>query len=210
MAIICDMPQNSPGSGDGLHLAATTMTSLENRSASNLENSISRLVLTGFMGSGKTTVGGLLAKRLAWTFLDLDHEIERRDGRSVSRIFAEDGEPGFRRLESLALVSLLGRQRMVLALGGGTPEELRNKLLLEQTPRTAVIHLAAPFTILVERCLKEDGLASRPVLGDLGNAEQRFHTRHRVYERLAKHTIDTSQMDASLTVDAILRHLENR
>lgn len=185
------------------------MTSLENRSISNIENSISRLVLTGFMGSGKTTVGEKLAKSLDWTFLDLDREIELRDGRSVSTIFAEDGESGFRRLESLALVSVLGRQRMVLALGGGTPEELRNKLLLEQTPRTAVIHLAAPFTILVERCLKEDGLATRPVLGNLDTAEKRFHTRHRIYQRLAKHTIDTSQFDASSTVTAILEYLEN-
>jgi shikimate kinase len=184
------------------------MTSVNKSDTSDLSDSLSRLVLTGFMGSGKTTVGGLLAKRLAWSFLDLDHEIERRDGRSVSRIFAEEGEPGFRRMESLALVSLLGKQRMVLALGGGTPEELRNKLLLEQTPRTAVIHLAAPFTILVERCLK-DGLASRPVMADLDKAEKRFHTRHRVYQRLAKHTIDTAELDAGSTVDAILNYLRN-
>lgn len=185
-----------------------TMTSLENRAYSSIETSIARLVLTGFMGSGKTTVGGELAKRLDWEFLDLDREIERRNGRSISNIFAEDGEPAFRRLESLALVSVLAKQRMVLALGGGTPEELRNKLLLEQTPRTAVIHLAAPFTILVERCLKEDGFATRPVLGDLDHAEKRFHTRHRVYQRLAKHTIDTSQLNVSSIVDSILTYLE--
>lgn len=188
-------------------MASRAMTGLDKSSLSDLSNSISRLVLTGFMGSGKTTVGGLLAKQLAWEFVDLDHEVERRDGRPVAKIFAEDGEPGFRRLESLALVSLLGRKRVVLALGGGTPEELRNKLLLEQTPRTAVIHLAAPFTILVERCSKVDGFASRPVLHDLDKAEKRFHTRHRVYQRLAKHTLDTSQMDASSTVDAILKYL---
>jgi shikimate kinase len=185
------------------------MTSVDKSDTSDLSNSLSRLVLTGFMGSGKTTVGGLLAKRLEWSFLDLDHEIERREGRSISRIFAEEGESGFRRMESLALVSLLGKQRMVLALGGGTPEELRNKLLLEQTPRTAVIHLAAPFTILVERCLKEDGLASRPVLADLDKAEKRFHTRHRVYQRLAKRTIETAELDTASIVDAILSYLRN-
>jgi shikimate kinase len=168
--------------------------------------SISRLVLTGFMGSGKTTVGTLLAERLEWDFLDLDREVELREGRSVSTIFAESGEAYFRRLESLALVSLLGRQSLVLALGGGTPEELRNKLLLEQTPGTVVIHLAAPFTILVERCA-QDGLRTRPLLSDLANAEKRFHSRHRIYERLALHTIDTAQMNAKATVDAILESL---
>jgi shikimate kinase len=183
------------------------MTEIDDRMSSDVSNSVSRFVLTGFMGSGKTTVGGLLAKRLSWNFLDLDQEIERRAGRSVSKIFAEDGEPGFRRLESLALVSALGRQRVVLALGGGTPEELRNKLLLEQTPRTVVIHLAAPFKILVERCSKEDGFASRPVLVDLEKAEKRFHARHQTYQRLAKHTINTSEIDAAAAVDAILDNL---
>jgi shikimate kinase len=189
-------------------IASPIMSSLENRSVSIVQNAIARLVLTGFMGAGKTTVGGELARRLDWTFLDLDREIERRNDRSISRIFAEEGESGFRRLESLALVSVLARRRMVLALGGGTPEELRNKLLLEQTPGTAVIHLAAPFTILVERCLREDGLSSRPVLGDLDHAEKRFHTRHRVYQRLAKHTIDTSELDVTSIVDSILKYLE--
>lgn len=183
------------------------MTAVDKSSTSDFPDLLSRLILTGFMGSGKTTVGGLLAKQLAWNFIDLDHEIERRDGRSISQIFAEEGESSFRRLESLALVSLLGKQQMVLALGGGTPEELRNKLLLEQTPRTAVIHLAAPFTILMERCLKEDGFESRPVLADLDKAEKRFHTRHRVYQRLAKHTIDTAEMEAGSIVDAILNYL---
>jgi hypothetical protein len=61
----------------------------------------------------------------------------------------------------------------------------------------------------VERCLKEDGLASRPVLADLDTAEKRFHTRHRVYQRLAKHTIHTAELDAGSTVDAILKYLRN-
>jgi shikimate kinase len=174
--------------------------------ASDRFESISRLVLTGFMGSGKTTVGTLLAERLAWDFLDLDQEVELREGRSVSAIFSDSGESYFRRLESLTLVSLLGKRRLVLALGGGTPEELRNKLLLEQTPGTAVIHLAAPFTILVERCA-QDGIGSRPLLSDLANAEKRFHSRHRIYERLALHTIDTAQMNERATVEAILQSL---
>ena len=73
-----------------------------------------RLVcLTGFMGSGKSTIGPLLAERLGWRFLDLDVEIERRDGSTVARIFAENGEPHFRKLEAAALAELLGRRRVV-------------------------------------------------------------------------------------------------
>jgi shikimate kinase len=118
---------------------------------------VDRLVLAGFMGSGKTTIGALLAERLGWKFLDLDVEIERRAGRRVPQIFAESGEAQFRRMEASALASVLGRRRLVLALGGGAPEELGNRLLLEQTPHTAVIYLAAPFATLVERCVLRAG-----------------------------------------------------
>src|ERR1700749_3713805 len=93
----------------------------------------SRIVLTGFMGSGKSTVGPLLAAELGWAFLDLDTEIERRTGLTVPQIFAEQGEAAFRKEETAALAAVLGRTRTVIALGGGAPETLGNRLLLEQT-----------------------------------------------------------------------------
>ena len=168
---------------------------------------LDRLVLTGFMGSGKSTVGHLLAERLHWSFLDLDHEIERREGRSIPRLFAEEGEAYFRRAESLALVSALGRHRTVLALGGGAPEALGNKLLLEQTPRTAIVHLTAPFKILIERCLQQDGPGARPVLANLEKAAERFDLRHRIYTQLADHTVETSELEAAEIVDVLLAAL---
>ena len=70
---------------------------------------VDRIVLTGFMGSGKTSVGRVLAERLGWRFLDLDAEIERRNGRTVPQVFAESGESHFRHLETAALAGLLGR-----------------------------------------------------------------------------------------------------
>src|SRR6185437_11456753 len=93
-------------------------------SASNLSAPphLRRLVLTGFMGAGKTTVGRMLAARLSWEFLDLDAYIESRTGAAVPSIFAEHGERHFRKLESQALASALGLNNVVLALGGGTPE----------------------------------------------------------------------------------------
>jgi shikimate kinase len=168
---------------------------------------VDRVVLTGFMGSGKSTIGPVLAELLSWRFLDLDSEIERRDGRSVARIFAESGEPHFRKLESAALATLLGRRRVVLALGGGAPEELGNRLLLEQTPRTAVVYLAAPFEALVTRCLQQPGAAERPVLADFSAAERRFKARRRLYERIAAHTVETTQLSVEQTATLVLKCL---
>ncbi|MBW4037835.1 MAG: shikimate kinase [Acidobacteria bacterium] len=178
---------------------------------------IDRIVLTGFMGSGKTTAGALLANLLGWRFLDLDHEIERRDGRSVPEIFAAPGatggEPHFRRLETSALASLLGQRNIVLALGGGAPEHLGNRLLLEQTPRTAVVYLAAPFQTLLDRCAAQAAdptSTARPVLADIALAEQRFRLRQPHYQRIASHTLDTSTLAPTQISDAILNLLQAR
>jgi shikimate kinase len=161
-------------------------------------------VLTGFMGSGKTTVGRLLAEQLGWRFVDLDEEVERREGRTVPAIFAESGEAHFRHLESSALVSLLGQRRVVIALGGGAPEELGNRLLLEQTPRTEVVYLAAPLETLLDRCnhqAADPGATFRPVLVE---AHIRFTRRRPLYERIAAHHIDTTMLSPEPAAQAIL------
>jgi len=171
---------------------------------------IHRIVLTGFMGSGKTTAGALLAERLGWRFVDLDREIERRDGRSVPQIFNESGEAYFRHMETAALASLLGDRRLVLALGGGAPEELGNRLLLEQTPHTAVVYLSAPYATLLDRCVAQaadPAATARPVLVDRAAAEARFHLRRPHYERIASHSVETSELAIEATVEAILSTL---
>jgi shikimate kinase len=174
-----------------------------------------RIVLTGFMGSGKTSTGAILAERLGWSFLDLDREIERRDGRTVPQIFAAPGEKGgeahFRHLESATLASLLGHRHLVLALGGGAPEELGNRLLLEQTPHTAVVYLSAPFETLAARCAAQAAdptSTARPNLSDLTLAERRFHLRRHHYERIAAHAIDTADLTLDQAADAILAALQ--
>jgi shikimate kinase len=182
-------------------------TSTSTRPPETVLKDVDRVVLTGFMGSGKSTIGPLIAERLGWRFLDLDNEIERRDGRTVARIFIENGEPHFRKLESETLASLLGRRRVVLALGGGAPEELGNRLLLEQTPHSAVVYLAAPFEALVARCLQQPGAAERPVLADLAAAERRFKARRRLYERVAGYIVETTDLSVEQTAAAVLKCL---
>lgn len=80
---------------------------------------MTRVVLVGFMAAGKSTVGRETARRLGWPFVDLDLEIEARAGRSVAAIFADEGEAFFRELEARVGAELLGRERVVLATGGG-------------------------------------------------------------------------------------------
>jgi len=161
-----------------------------------------RLVLTGFMGAGKSTIGRILAARLNWNFLDLDAHLEARTGATIPELFARHGEPRFRRFESTALVSALGRSSTVLALGGGTPEDLTNRLLLEQTPGTFTVFLDAPFPVLFDRCMLQD--IARPVLEDPAAAQLRFARRHPLYRRLAGLTIDTTDLSPEQTVEALL------
>jgi shikimate kinase len=188
-----------------------------------LPATLRRIALTGFMGAGKTTVGRLLAARLGWDFLDLDAYIESRTGLTVPAIFATHGEPHFRQFESSALASALGRGNLILALGGGTPEVLTNRLLLEQTPATSTIFLDAPFPALFDRCMLQalnpvsssgstagptpDPSQARPVLADPAAAEARFLLRQPIYRRLARHTIDTSDLTPEATVAALITRL---
>jgi len=166
---------------------------------------LQRIVLTGFMGAGKSTIGRLLAARLGWDFLDLDTHLEQRANSTIPEIFATHGEARFRRLESTALASALTRRNTVIALGGGTPESLTNRLLLEQSPATFTVFLDAPFPTLFDRCILQDVV--RPVLSDPDAALARFATRHPLYVRLAGLTLDTSTLTAQETIDTLLSNL---
>jgi shikimate kinase len=163
---------------------------------------IRRIALTGFMGAGKSTIGRHLAARLGWKFLDLDTHLEQRSGLTVPQIFSEHGEARFRRLESTALASALAQSSTVIALGGGVPESLTNRLLLEQTPSTFTIFLDAPFPVLFDRCVLQG--TARPVLADPDAAQARFAARHPLYTRLAGLTIDTANLTPEQTVEVLL------
>jgi shikimate kinase len=111
------------------------------------------VVLVGFMGAGKTSVGQELARRLSWRFVDLDDEIVAREGRSITELFEKSGEAAFRAAECRALAALLARrpERLVLALGGGAFVERENADAL-RTAGLPVIFLDAPVETLRARC----------------------------------------------------------
>ena len=183
----------------------TTLNKPEATTAYTAPTHLRRLVLTGFMGAGKSTIGRLLATRLGWEFLDLDTHLENRAGSTIPELFARHGEAHFRRLESTALASALGRSNTVLALGGGTPEEITNRLLIEQTPDTLAIFLDAPFPTLFDRCMLQE--IARPVLKDPVEAEQRFARRRPLYLRLARLIVDTSDLTPQQTVETVIAAL---
>lgn len=110
---------------------------------------VERVLLVGFMGSGKSAVGRRLARLLGWRFADMDREIVARDGRSVVRIFQEDGEPFFRELEDRTARDLLREERIVISSGGGWP--CREGRLETLDRRTLAVWLMVTADGAVER-----------------------------------------------------------
>ena len=191
----------------------TTKTAPSQTAPAQLPADLQRVVLTGFMGAGKSSVGRLLAEILGWQFLDLDAHLEQRAGASIAGLFSQHGEAHFRRLESSALANALSRRRTVIALGGGTPEELTNRLLLEQTPGTLVVFLEAPFETLFDRCMLQSFASPehiRPVLASPSDAAARFRSRQPLYHRLARLTIHTGECDAKTAAQEILDRIAQR
>jgi shikimate kinase len=141
----------------------------------------SRVVLIGFMGSGKSTVGPLLAGLLGWEFADLDGLVEERAGCPVAAVFTERGEEEFRALESACLRDLAGLSRVVIASGGGAPMEAANRRFFGEEA-TAVFHL---HVSLDEALARTRGDASRPLLDKESNEVRRlYETRLPRYREL--------------------------
>ena len=141
------------------------------------------VVLVGFMGSGKTSVGSQLADILGQPFVDLDERIQEREGASISEIFEARGQPGFRTAERMALEEVLDRGPCVLACRGGTPCHENAMDLLMDWGHT--VFLDVPFERLVER-----SLGGRPLWDE--EARGLYERRRPIYER-AHIRLDASQ-----------------
>ena len=145
-----------------------------------------RIFLVGFMGSGKTSVGAILAREMGCRFVDLDREIERRSGLSIAEIFEREGESGFRRLESLALRETAALHDVVVATGGGTLTRWENRDFIQR--HGIAVWLDAPLDTMLQRC--RDG-AQRPLLGPHDSMETLLSSRIAFY-RGADHRVDAS------------------
>lgn len=116
------------------------------------------VVLSGFMGAGKSTIGRLLAEVLGVPFVDIDQEIELRTGRSIRAIFEEDGEERFRRLEHDVVRSVVAGEVAVVALGGGAIEHAGTRVALEGV---VSIHLEVSYEKALQRVQHDP---NRPML----------------------------------------------
>jgi shikimate kinase len=171
-----------------------------------------RIVLIGFMGSGKSTVGRILARRLGYRFADTDDLVVHAAGRSIEEIFADEGEPAFRDREAAVLQELADRERIVVATGGGAPLQAQNAWFLE--PPAAVFHLRVSLDAARERARggAADGPASRRAparpLMDRADNEVRalFEKRAPLYEARGTRveTDGRSPLEVALEIRSLL------
>ena len=143
------------------------------------------IVLCGFMGCGKTTIGRVLAKRLGYRFADTDDMLTAQTGQSISQIFAESGESHFRDLEHQVVQRAARLSRHVISTGGGVMTFERNAQLLSE--RAFVIHIHRSF----EDCYKTIRQRTDRPIGSKSREEllQLYETRFAAYEKYAHYTL---------------------
>jgi len=161
------------------------------------------IYLVRFMGSGKSTIGRLLAEEIGWSFIDLDDEIEKSSGLSISALFELNGEAEFRRIEHQTLqrfVQLVESGKpFVVALGGGAFAQQKNYDLLENNGVT--IWLDCPLPLLERRVARHE---HRPLARDIEKFRSLFQQRQESYAK-ADYRVEVSDAEPILHVSSILR-----
>ncbi len=153
------------------------------------------------MGSGKSTVGPLVAGRLGWRFVDVDDVIEAEAGAPIAELFARHGEAHFRDREHETIARLAAGEGLVLALGGGAIERAETRSLLLTSPGTLLVHLEVELSTTLARCAGTED--TRPVLADHANLARRYSLRLPLY-RTAHVSIPVDALTPEEVVDAIL------
>ena len=168
---------------------------------------IQKIVLVGYMGSGKSTTGKLLAVKLQLPFVDLDDYIEKKENLTVAQIFSQKSEIYFRKIEGQYFSELMHSQEsFVLSLGGGTPCYSNNHLLL-QNKQCQSFYLQASLDTLVTRL--QANRSKRPLLADLSHAELKDFVAKQLFERsyfymFCKHIVKTD----NFTLNKIVTEIE--
>jgi len=167
----------------------------------------SSLALIGFMATGKSAVGRVVAEKLNKEFVELDDLIERKAGKSVPEIFQQDGEIAFRELEIEAAREVSGDKNLVIACGGGV---VLNKINIDRLKEECVVVcLTASPEVILERALSEG--ETRPLLetpDKMASIRELFSFREPFYERAADITIDTSKLDTDAVAEQIISRLK--
>ena len=171
-----------------------------------------RIYLTGFMGSGKSTIGPILANTIGYDFVDVDQTIEEQIGKSIDQVFREDGEAHFRKLEHALMAGLRSRPHLVVSLGGGTIADHDN--LRDIKASGILIYLkATPEQIFKRLHHKNDRPTLKDLSGERLNDEQlrvRIQELYRKREPLysqADIVIRTDERRVGVTVDQIVKKL---
>lgn len=164
-----------------------------------------KVFLIGFMGSGKTTLGALLAGELGYDFVDLDNVIADKADMPISDVFATRGEGEFRKIESTCLEQVAGGAGdLVVATGGGVPIRPDNRALMHAAG--LIVWLEAPWRVISQR-LGPAEVSSRPLLRDLTAARDLFAERQPAYRESADLIIDGSDANVRRTLQRLLQSL---
>lgn len=167
-------------------------------------NKKSRIVLLGFMGAGKTTIGAMLASRLGWAFHDADAALEKRTGLSIAEVFTRDGEQGFRALEAETVAELMQQDHVVIALGGGAIESPSTRSLLGSSANIRTVFLDAPLKTMLDRCQASPII--RPLLQDREAIHARYERRLPQYQS-AEIAVNTEGLTPEEVVDILSERL---
>jgi shikimate kinase len=156
----------------------------------NLDN----IILTGFMGSGKSTIGRLLAKKIEHSyFLDTDSLIEHFENRTISDIFTKEGEEYFREAEKRVFDWIKDNvKKAIISTGGGLPV-----FVPEIKEAGVVIYLKVDFENIISRMTKEE-LQKRPLFQDLDKAKELFKKRDEIYTKLSHYVIENTDINSTI------------
>lgn len=172
-----------------------------------MQNSTNNIFLVGLMGSGKTTIGRSLAKKLNLRFLDADQEIETRTGASIPLIFEIEGEASFRQREADVIRDLTAQQGIVLATGGGAVLNETSRQLLRE--RGTVIYLRASVASILQRTSHDKNRPLLKTADPRAKIEALSRERAPLYQEVAHIIIETGRPNVHSVVQNILTQLQS-